>query len=57
MSSFDHLTNVKILVMFKDVFYKVSSDLGEINSFYSSFSDVGQMEPPVFQKFKKPCRV
>ena len=23
-------------------FYKVSSDLGEVNSFYGSFSDVGQ---------------
>ena len=32
---------LKILLKFKYVLHQVSSDLGEVDSFYSSFSDVG----------------
>ena len=32
---------LKLLLKTIDVFYQVSSDLGEVNSFYSNFSDVG----------------
>ena len=44
---------LKSLLKSKDVLYQVSSDFGEINSFYSSFSDAEQKRPPAFQKFKK----
>ena len=47
------MTNIKS----KDVLYQVWSDLGEVNSFYNSFSDTGQKAPPGFQKFKKLCLV
>ena len=33
--------------------HQVSSDLGEVNSFYNSFSDPGQKATPAFQKLKK----
>ena len=44
--SHDHVTNV---IKSKDVLYQVSSDLGEVNSFYSSFSDAGQKAPLHFK--------
>ena len=48
---------LKSLLESKEVLYQVSSDLGEVNSFYNSFSNMGQKAPPAFQKFKKPCLV
>ena len=41
----------------KDVLYQVSSNLGEVNSFYNCFSDAGQKAPPVFPKFENDCLV
>ena len=35
----------KFLLKSKDVLHQVSSDMGEVNSFYSSFSDAGQKAP------------
>ena len=61
-----NIADVIILVMWlmlesllksKDVLYQVSSNLGEVNKFYSSFSDMSQKTPPVFQKLEKPCLV
>ena len=51
------LIMLKFLIKYKDVLYQVLSDLGEVNSFYSSFSDAGQKNPHAFQKFKKACLV
>ena len=48
---------LKFLLKSKDVLYQVSSDLGEANNFYSSFSDADQKAPPAFQKFRKACLV
>ena len=39
----------------KEVLYQVSSDLGEVNSFYSSFFDAGQKAPLPFKSIKKPA--
>ena len=55
---FDHLTHVNFLVKPKDVFvlYQLSSDLDEVNRFYSSFSDKSHKPPPVpFKSLKKPA--
>ena len=38
------------LLKSRDVVYQVSSDLGEVKCFYSSFSDAGQKPFHVFQK-------
>ena len=46
----------KFLLKSKDALYQVSSDLGEVKCFYSSFSDAGE-KAPAFQKFKKVCLV
>ena len=47
---------LKLLFKSKDILYQVSSDLGEINRVYSSFSDAGQKAPsPAFQMLKKAC--
>ena len=35
----------KFLLKSKDVLHQVSSDMGEVNSFYSSFSDAGKKAP------------
>ena len=48
---------LKFLLKSKDAMYQVSSDLGEVNRFYSGFSDAGQKAPPAFQKFEKVCLV
>ena len=48
---------LNFLLKCKDVLYQVSSDLGEVNSFYSSFSGAAQKAPPAFQKFEKACLV
>ena len=46
---------LKFLVKSKNVFYQDSSDLVELNSFYSSFSDAGQKSPTLpFKSSKKP---
>ena len=37
----------------KDILYQVSSDQGEVNSFYSCFSDARQKAPLLFQSLKK----
>ena len=44
---------LKFLLKPKDVLYQVSSGLGEVNSFYSSFSDAGQKAPLPFKDSKK----
>ena len=51
------MTNVKTSSPLKstDVLYQVSNDLGEVNSFYNSFSDVGQKALPAFEKLEKAC--
>ena len=36
---------LKFLLQSKDVLYQVSSDLGEVNCFYSSFFDTDQKAP------------
>ena len=46
---------LKFFLKSKDVFYQVSSELGEVNSFYSSFSDASQKVPLPFQSSKKPA--
>ena len=47
---------LKFLLKLEDVLYEVSIDLGEINSFYSSFSDKGQKDPSLpFKSSKKPA--
>ena len=51
------MASPKIMLTSKNVFYQVSVDLGEVNSFYSSFSYAGQKAPPAFQKFRKACMV
>ena len=38
---------LKFLLKSKDVLYQVSSDLGEVSTFYSSFSDAGQKALPL----------
>ena len=48
---------VKSLLESKDVLYKVSSDLSDVNNCYNYFSDAGQKVPPGFQKLKKSCLV
>ena len=35
--------------------HQVSSDLGEVNSFYNSFSDPGQKAPLIFKSSKNPA--
>ena len=48
---------LKFLLKSKNVLYEVSSDLGEMKCFYSSFSDAGQEAPvTAFQKFKNAWR-
>ena len=47
----------KSLLKSEDVFYQVSSDLGEAHSLYGSFPDTDQKAPPVVKKFKKLCLV
>ena len=37
----------------KNALYQVSSDLGEVNSFCSCFSDAEQKAPLLFQSLKK----
>ena len=55
---YDHVTSIKFFwLKSKDELYQVSNDLGEVNNFYSSFSDAGQKAPPTFQKFEKACLV
>ena len=44
---------LKFLLKSKDVLYQVSSDLGEVNSFYSSFPDTVQEAPLPFKSSKK----
>ena len=39
---------MKFLLKSKDVLFQVSSDLVEVNSLYSSFSDAGQKAPSAF---------
>ena len=46
---------LKILLKSKDVLYQVSSDLDEVNSFYSSFCDASQKSPSPFKSSKKPA--
>ena len=46
---------LKFLLKSKDVLYQVSSDLGEVNSFYSSFSDADQKTLQPFKSSKKPA--
>ena len=46
---------LKFLLLSKDVLYQVSSDLIEVNSFYSSFSDTGQKAPLPFKSSEKPA--
>ena len=48
---------LKFLLKSKDVLYHVSSDLGEVNSFYSSFSDAGQKATPAFLKRPFPQQI
>ena len=47
----------RFLLKSKNVLYEVSSDLSEVNSFYSSFPEADQKAPPAFQKFEKVCLV
>ena len=42
-----------IFLRSKDMLYQVSTDLGELNSFYSSFSDASQKAPFYFSKVQK----
>ena len=44
---------LKFLLKHKGVLYQVSSDLGEVKCFYSSFSDSGLKASDAFQMFKK----
>ena len=44
---------LKSLVKVKQVLFQVSSDLGEVNSFDSSFPDVGQKDPLCLSKVQK----
>ena len=46
---------IKFLLKSKHVFNQVSSDLGEVNSFCSSFSDAGQKVLLPFKSLKKPA--
>ena len=39
---------MKFLLNSKDVLFQVSSDLVEVNSLYSGFSDAGQKAPSAF---------
>ena len=54
---FDHGPNVKFLLKSKDVLYQVSSDLDEVNTFYSSFFDADQKAPPAIQKRPFPQQI
>ena len=48
--------NLKSLLKSKDVLYQVSSDLDEVNWFYSSFSEAGKEKPQLpFKNSKKPA--
>ena len=53
------MTNAKIFWKPKEVLYQVSTDLGEVNSFYSSFSCGGQKAPLLCKSSKESawCRV
>ena len=48
---------LKCLLKSKYVLYEVSSDLGKMNNFYSSFSDTVQKAPPFLSKVRKNLRV
>ena len=49
---------LKFLLKSEDVLYQVSSDLDEINSFYSSFTGKGQNDLACLSKVqKKACLV
>ena len=45
----------KSLLKSKDVLYQFSSDLGEVHSFYSSFSDTSQKTPLLIKSLKNPA--
>ena len=46
------MTDIKIFIRVQR-FVEVSSHLGEVNSFYNSFSDASQKASSAFQKFKQ----
>ena len=49
------MTNIKIFIRVQRVLHPASSDLGEVNSFYNSFSDLGQKAPHVFKTSLNPA--